>query len=123
MSREKKPTPPASGGGGLPATCTTVPCCLHPELKAKITEIKGLYEPGVDDRAVKPPGTTKTSGYVAGYTSADDKGRIFTNRALDGKWDKDKQFIEITVQIEVTPNACPLPPGTKIKWLVRGICG
>jgi hypothetical protein len=107
------------GGGALPAGCTALPCCLHPELKATIIEITGLYKPGVDDRTVKPPGTTKNSGYVAGYISSDDKGRIFTNRGLDGKWSKDKQYIELTVHIDVTPTACPLPPGTKVKWTIE----
>ncbi len=82
-------------------------------------EIRGLYKPGVDDRAVRPPGTTKNSGYVPGYLSNDDKGRIFTNRRLDGTWSKDQQHIEITVQIEVIPSMCPLPSGTKVRWMIE----
>lgn len=114
------PKPSASSAGVNPPGCVSGPCpCTNVELKATIIEVKGLYKPGVDDRAVKPPGTTKNSSYVTGYTSADDKGRIFTNRALDGTWKKDEQFIELTVQLEVAPTACPLPVGTKVKWTVE----
>ena len=80
----------------------------------EIIEIKGLYKPGVDDRQEKPPGTMKNSGYVAGYTSQDDKGRIFTNRTPDGTWQKDTQYIELTAK--VFPDSLPIPSGSKIAW-------
>jgi hypothetical protein len=70
----------------------------------------------VDDRPVKPPGTSKHSGYVDGYRSEDDKGRIFTNRNLDGTWLKDRQCIEITVLVAVSPAGCSLPSNAKIEW-------
>jgi|LGVF01.1.fsa_nt_gb hypothetical protein len=120
MTDKRNPTPPSSGGGGTPATCTTAPCpCSNPEIRARITEIRGLYRPGVDDRSVSPPGTTRNSGYEPGYISSDDRGRIFTNRALDGTWSKDQQYIELTVQVEVLPSSCPLPSGTKVRWSVE----
>jgi hypothetical protein len=83
----------------------------------QFSEIRGLYKPGVDDRAIRPAGTTKNSGYVPGYTSDDDRGRIFRNRALDGSWAKDRQFIELTV--EVLPTSVAIPAGTKVKWSFR----
>ncbi len=120
MSDPNKTTSPASGSGGSPAGCTTAPCpCASVALRARIIEIRGLYKPGVDDRALKPPGTTKNSGYVPGYISNDDKGRIFTNRQLDGTWSKDHQYIDITVQVEVVPSSCSLPANTKVKWTVE----
>jgi len=80
-------------------------------------DIDGLYKPGVDDRAVKPPGTTRNSGREAGYTSQDNKGRIFTNRKPDGTWVKDTQFVDITV--EVMPKGIVLPAGSKIVWTIE----
>jgi len=82
----------------------------------KIIEIQGLYKPGVDDRSSPAPGTTKNSGYVPGYWSDDDKGRVFTNRALDGTWSKDSQYIELTAEVELFPSGSVLPPNTKIRW-------
>jgi hypothetical protein len=81
---------------------------------ATLTEIRGLYKPGVDDRVAPPPGTTRGSGYVAGYLSEDDKGRIFRNRKLDGSWSKDTQFIELTAVVE--PATVKLPAGAKMVW-------
>jgi hypothetical protein len=113
-------SPKKGSGASSPCDATTQPCpCTNPELRAKITKIEGLYKPGVDDRPSKPTGTTKNSGYVAGYISGDDKGRIFTNRAINGVWSKDKQFIELTAQLEVVPSSCPLPAGTKIRWNIE----
>jgi hypothetical protein len=119
MSHERKPTSVAAGGGRGRAVPTVAPCCAHPALTARITEIRGLYQPGVDDRALRPAGTTKNAGYVAGYTSGDNRGRIFTNRALDGTWTRDQQYIEITVRVDAVPAECPPLPGTKIKWTIE----
>lgn len=83
-------------------------------LKLRIIEILGLYQPGHDDRAVKPPGTTRGSGYKPGYLSVDDKGRIFINHTPAGVWTKNVQYVEITVVIE--PSNCTIPPGTKVRW-------
>ncbi len=117
MSGRNRPSSPSSGTGAATSCTAVTPCpCPHPSLSVTIIEIRGLYKPGVDDRAVKPPGTTKNSGYVPGYTSSDDKGRIFTNRALDGSWHKNRQHIEITVQVAVTPSSCALPSNTKVRW-------
>lgn len=114
-------TSPRSGSGATNSCDGAVtPClCSSIELRLKFIEIRGLYKPGFDDRPVKPPGTTRNSGYVFGYISSDDKGRIFTNRALDGTWSKDQQYIELIVHLEVIPSRCPLPPGTKVRWLVE----
>ncbi|MEZ0469752.1 hypothetical protein [Luteimonas salinilitoris] len=115
----KTPAPSQSGAGSCPPG-TTAPCpCANLELTARIIEIKGLHKPGVDDRPTRPSGTTKNSGYEAGYTSGDDKGRIFTNRALDGAWRKDQQYIELTVELDVAPSSCPIPADTKIKWTIE----
>jgi hypothetical protein len=110
---------PKKGSGAATPACNPAkgPCpCSNPELRATIIEIRGLYKPGIDDRSARPAGTTKNSGYQAGYISSDNKGRIFTNRALNGTWSKNQQYIELTVKLEVIPSACPLLPGTKVKW-------
>jgi len=81
-----------------------------------ITEILGLYKPGGDDRPAKAPGTTRNSGYVAGYSSGDDQGRVFTNRLPDGTWKKNVQYVEITVKVSLDPAGAPMPAGAKIRW-------
>ncbi len=83
----------------------------------KITEIRGLYKPGVDDRTSPAPGTTKNASYVAGYISDDDRGRIFTNRLPDGTWQNNTQYIELTA--EVFPTSVILLAGSKIKWTIE----
>lgn len=83
----------------------------------EIIEIKGLYKPGVDNRPEKPPGTTKNSGYVPGYISEDDKGRIFTNRLPDGTWTKNNQYIELTAK--VLPDSLSIPSGSRIVWTFK----
>jgi hypothetical protein len=83
----------------------------------QFTDIDGLYKPGVDDRAAKPPGTTRNSGREAGYTSQDNKGRIFTNRKPDGTWVKDTQYVDITA--EVMPKGVVLPAGSKMVWTIE----
>src|SRR5271156_6829018 len=80
-------------------------------------EIDGLYKPGEDNRGVKPPGTTRNSDRKPGYTSQDNKGRIFTNRKPDGTWVKDTQYVDIT--IEVLPKGITLPAGSKIEWTIE----
>ncbi len=83
----------------------------------EFTDIDGLCKPGVDDRPVKPPGTTKNSGRQAGYISNDNKGRIFTNRKPDGTWVKNTQYVDVTV--EVMPKGIVLPAGSKIAWTIE----
>jgi hypothetical protein len=83
-------------------------------LVVRFVEIKGLYQGGVDDREEFEEGTTKGASYVPGYASRDDRGRIFINRDLDGKWKRDTQGIEITVRVD--PPSVPIPPGTEIEW-------
>ncbi|MFT3766440.1 MAG: hypothetical protein QM820_13145 [Minicystis sp.] len=87
--------------------------CSHC-LILRFTEIKGLYAGEVDDRKKPPPGTTKNASYVPGYASEDGRGRIYINHLPDGTWEKNKQYIEITVSVE--PPSVPIPPGSKITW-------
>jgi hypothetical protein len=87
--------------------CTT---CLV----VRFVDIEGLYAGGVDDRKDKPDGTTKGASRVPGYASLDDKGRIYTNRDLDGSWKRDTQGIVITVRVD--PPSVAIPPGTQIEW-------
>lgn len=81
---------------------------------AVITAVEGLYKPGVDSRAVRPPGTTRGSGRVAGYVSEDDQGRVFKNRELDDTWVEGKQYVELTALVE--PASVRLPAGAKMVW-------
>jgi hypothetical protein len=82
---------------------------------ATFTEILGLNKPGVDNRPPPiPPGTTRGADYVAGYTSDDDKGRVFINREPGGSWVKGTQYIELTAVVE--PATVTLPPGATMVW-------
>jgi hypothetical protein len=80
----------------------------------KIVDVRGLYKPGARDSLPRPPGATRASGYEHGYTSRDDKGRIFTNQDLDGRWTQDTQLIELTVVVTVVAGA--LPEDATIRW-------
>lgn len=81
---------------------------------AIIRDIEGLYKPGVDSRALRPAGTTRASGRLVGYTSEDDRGRVFINRKPDDTWEKGTQYIELTVVVE--PASVRLPAGAKMVW-------
>ncbi len=88
-----------------------------PTVTIRIVDVKGLYEPGLDDRSSRPPGTTRGSSYAPGYTSADDRGRIFRNRSPDGTWASRTQYVELTVR--VLPAGVPIPGGATIVWEVE----
>lgn len=117
MGKGNKPARPVPSGP--PSVVAPCPTCLV----VRITEIVGLYQPGVDDRPLpaRVPDTTRGSGYVAGYTSSDDKGRILIN-SVPGKpplidnatWTKNKQFVEITVVVD--PPSVTIPAGSKVTW-------
>jgi hypothetical protein len=79
-----------------------------------LTEILGLYKPGYDDRAAPVPGTTRGSGYLKGYLSEDDRGRVFRNRTPDGGWKKDTQCLDLEVVID--PPTVRLPADAKVVW-------
>lgn len=81
---------------------------------ATFTDVLGLNKPGVDNRPVKPLGTTRGSGPVVGYISEDDKGRVFINRKPDDTWVKGTQYVEITAVVE--PATVKLPAGAKMVW-------
>lgn len=75
-------------------------------LRLDITEIRGLYR---DD-----------GSYLAGYTSDDDRGRVYCNRTYDPSapsnplWNKDHQHIDLTV--EIAPPGVTLPQDARIVW-------
>jgi hypothetical protein len=89
-----------------------------------ITEVAGLYKPGHDDPADVSAGTTKRSGYLLGYKSDDDQGRIFVNHEprVDPSvpWQdvrkKDKQYIELAVSVTATGGIGRVPAGARVQW-------
>ncbi|MGK4005696.1 hypothetical protein WMF31_23920 [Sorangium sp. So ce1036] len=81
----------------------------------RIVDIKGLYLPGSPDTSM--PGGTRAARYSPGYTSLDNRGRIYINRDLEGSWARNTQLIEITV--EVTAREGELPDGARIRWSQR----
>ena len=92
-------------------------------ITVELTEILGLYKPGHEDPDDVAAGTVKLSGYLAGYKSDDDAGRIFVNmipRASasvpwEDLWKKDKQYIELTVEVTAT-NGGRVPAGMRVEW-------
>jgi OmpA family len=101
------------------------PIDLQPATVAlALTEIKGLYKPGHVDGADLAAATGKRSGYLAGYTSDDDLGRIFVNHipradpsvAWQDLWKKDTQYIELTVTVTATGGRARVPAGARVQW-------
>ena len=81
----------------------------------EIVDIPGLYKPNA---AIAT--SVQASQHVAGYTSNDNLGRIFTNRLPNGNWSKDQQFIE--VQVKVTAyGGSTLPAGARIDWTIEDV--
>ncbi len=101
-----------------------VPIELVPRtLRVELVDVAGLYKPGYDDPADVTNGTTKASGYELGYTSDDDKGRIFVNHIpradASVTWEsireKDTQYIELEVTV-VASDGRDVPAGTRVQW-------
>lgn len=90
------------------------------QLVVKLTAVEGLYKPGFKVEGDIDP---KASGYQQGYTSDDDRGRIFVNhrpRADPGQsWQeavvKDTQYIELEASIELVQGA-KIPPDARVEW-------
>ena len=89
------------------------------QLAVRLTAIEGLYKPGyVVEGDVAP----KASGYLEGYLSDDDQGRIFVNHTPRTKaaqsWDdvvtKDTQFIELSAQVDVVQGK--MSPKARVEW-------
>jgi hypothetical protein len=97
----------AAAAAGVSGTLTVAQGFL-----VEITSLDGLYQPD-------PAATTGTPGSkkVAGYLSADNLGRIFTNRKPDGTWARDTQFIDVGVKVTALGGAT-IPAGAKVEWTV-----
>jgi hypothetical protein len=71
------------------------------------TSIEGLY----------PPENEAGTRNVPGYISEDNLGRIFTNRAPDGTWAHDTQFIDVHARLTAFGGAA-LSPGWQLNWTI-----
>ena len=88
----------------------------------RLSEIRGLYQPGFSDPADVSAETDKLSGYCKGYKSEDDLGRIFVNQIprVDPSvsWEdikkKNQQYIELVATIDVA--AGMLPADAQVVW-------
>jgi hypothetical protein len=89
------------------------------QLALSLTAIEGLYKPGyVVEGDVAPKG----SGYLEGYSSDDDQGRIFINhlprtdpaQSWDDVVTKDAQFIELHAQVDVVQGN--MSPEARVEW-------
>lgn len=91
-------------------------------VRLRIVEILGLYRPGFSDRRHRADRRVIACGYQPGYTSSDDRGRIFVNhRPRTGaaeNWQqarsKDTQYIEARVEL-VDPSGV-VPGSAKVRW-------
>jgi hypothetical protein len=98
--------------GDKPVGAGTDPCPNR--VAVRITDVDGLFQPAASGpRLQGTPGATR----VTGYTSADQRGRIFLNRDRKGTWTPRHQSIELTVT--VTLLAGKLPPDAEIRWTVK----
>ncbi len=87
----------------------------------RFVEIRGLYRPGFDDGTRRDDGSGYGCGYQVGYTSSDDRGRIFVNHRpranASEPWEdaraRDVQYIEMIVQIQTTGT---IPSTVQIEW-------
>jgi hypothetical protein len=108
------------GGGFYDITPVAVP--TNAKVSLRLTEVRGLYKPGFSDPADLAAGTAKLAGYLRGYKSEDDDGRIYVNQiprldpSLD--WDavkkKNQQYIELVATIDVADGV--LPPDAEVLW-------
>jgi hypothetical protein len=66
------------------------------QITVELTEILGLYKPGHEDPADVSAGSVKRSGYLAGYKSDDDAGRIFVNMMTRWRRSRARRSIRTT---------------------------
>ena len=105
--------PTGSGSGGSAPVASGV--------QIRFAEIKGLYRPGFDDSSARS-GDPISCGYDPGYTSSDNRGRIFINHvpraSASAPWQaarrRDAQYIDVTVTLRGTQG--PLPGGLEVEW-------
>ena len=86
---------------------------VNPTAVIDITQVLGLYKPG----APRPAGLTRSARqaeYEEGYTSEDNRGRIYLERNLSGRWTHDTQLIQVTADVRLS--GATLPSDAKVKW-------
>lgn len=93
------------------------------EAIVEITAIDGLFRPvaGLDPNAVAlgtPLHGAPLSEAVAGYTSADHRGRIFVNRLPNDTWTADTQYIDLSAEVWVEGLDAQDRDDLQIKWIV-----
>lgn len=96
-----------------------IPIAPPVRLDLALEAIEGLYKPGYE-----APGDAELrgAGYLPGYTSDDDRGRIFANHVprtnYVDPWDavrkKDTQYIELCVSVRAEHGS--VPEGARIQW-------
>lgn len=92
----------SAGGRNTKVKCTVIALF--------ISEIKGLYK--------------QDGSYEAGYKSADNKGRVYSNRVYSDAdpgvtiWTRDKQYIDIVAKI--VPDV-GVPTGSKVIWNFKDV--
>jgi len=107
-----------------PLPSLSAPSQVPIEVRAgvRLTEVRGLYKPGYHDPADEAAHHRRQSGYLKGYKSQDDRGRIFINGIprVDPSvsWEdvkaKDRQYIELRAEVDVF--AGTLPAGAELLW-------
>lgn len=88
----------------------------------RITDVRGLYMPGFDDRGARGSDRRIRCGDCPGYISQDDRGRVFVNHRPRGDpsegWDqvrrRNTQYIELTTRVRAIGG--PLPANASVRW-------
>jgi hypothetical protein len=84
---------------------------VRDQVVVEIVDVDGLYEPDPRHADGEPNARRRR-----GYTSEDDKGRVYINRDLAGKWTKDLQLVE--VHARVTAVSGFMPDNARVRWTV-----
>ena len=100
------PVPRAASGTTSHATLR-----LTDSIVVEFAEIQGLFAPLNEGGS----GIARSEARE-GYASEDDRGRVYLNQALDGKWTKDTQLIRLRAKLTVARGA--LPADARVRWTV-----
>ncbi len=91
----------------------TVTIMVDVTIQLQITEAKGLFTPN----------TEGIGEYQAAYISADDVGRVYSNRVYEAGdptvtvWTKNRQYIDLTADLQT--GVAALPADARVLWQVE----
>jgi hypothetical protein len=107
---------PASQAAGVvpraaQGTTTQGTLRLGDAVVVEIVDAPGVYEPEPNPRLGKPNARRRQ-----GYIGEDDKGRVYLNRDVDGRFVKDLQVFELHAKLTVVRGF--MPANARVRWRV-----